>query len=104
MQIQVSTDNHIEGHERLASYVTGVVEQTLGHFSDRITRVEVHLADENGEKGGMADKRCTMEARLEHRHPTAVTHHAASLDEAINGAAHKLKHLIEHAVGRLTHR
>lgn len=101
MHIELTTDHNIEGNERLAGYAKGVVEDALGRFSDRITRVEVHLADENGGKAGMDDKRCVMEARLEHRHPVAVTNHAANVNDAINGAVQKLKRLIESTLGRL---
>lgn len=101
MQIQINTDHNIDGSDRLAVHVRGVVEEALERFSDRITRVEVHLADENGAKTGTNDKRCVMEARLEHRRPAAVTHHAGTVDEAINGAAEKLKRLVESTVGRL---
>lgn len=36
-----------------------------------ISRVEVHLSDEDGKKGGQNDKRCMMEARLDGRQPAA---------------------------------
>ena len=36
-----------------------------------------------------------MEARIEGRHPSAFTHHAASLGEAIDGAADKLRSSVE---------
>jgi hypothetical protein len=42
-----------------------------------------------------------MEARLEGRQPVAVTHQAASMDQAVEGAAHKLARLIENTLGRL---
>lgn len=101
MQIQVNTDPNIDGRERLADHIKGVVESVLGHVSTRITRVEIHLSDENGHKAGAEDKRCMMEARLEGRQPTAVTHQAATLHEAIDGAANKLKRSIESTLGRL---
>ncbi len=101
MQIQVNTDANIEGREGLADHIKGVVESVLGHVSTRITRVEIHLSDENGHKGGVDDKRCMMEARLEGRQPTAVTHQAATLDQAVDGAADKLKRSIESTLGRL---
>jgi hypothetical protein len=41
-----------------------------------------------------------MEARLNGRPPIAVTHHAESLDAAVNGAAHKLVRAMEHEIGR----
>jgi ribosome-associated translation inhibitor RaiA len=101
MQIQVNADHTVRGSERLTAHVGAVVEGALSHFSAQITRVEVHLSDENGPKSGQDDKRCMMEARIEGRHPIAVTHHAASLDQAIEGAADKLARSIEHTIGRL---
>ena len=101
MHIQINTDSNIEGREELATHVKGVLESALSRFSDRITRVEVHLSDQNSDKSGQDDKRCVMEARLEGRQPTAVTHQAASLDDAVDGAADKLKRSIESTLGRL---
>jgi ribosome-associated translation inhibitor RaiA len=101
MHIQVNTDNNIEGREEMAARVEAMVEDALSRFSDQITRVEVHLSDENSHKSGQNDKRCMMEARLENRRPTAVTHQAATLDQAISGAADKLKTVIESTLGRL---
>ena len=101
MHIQINTDTNIEGREELAIHVKGVVESALSRFSDRITRVEVHLSDQNGDKSGQDDKRCMMEARLEGRQPTAVTHQAASLDDAVDGAADKLKRSLESTLERL---
>lgn len=101
MKVQVNTDSTIEGRDELAARVTGVVEGALGQFSDQITRVEVHLSDQNSGKSGHDDKRCMMEARLEGRQPTAVTHLAATIDEAIDGAAGKLNRSIESTLGRL---
>ncbi len=101
MQIQVNTDNNIEGREQLIVHVRGVVENALNRFSDRITRVEVHLSDQNGDKSGQDDKRCMIEARLKGRQPTAVTHDAATLDQAVDGAADKIQRSIESDLGRL---
>ena len=104
MQIQINTDSNIEGREALGSHVKGVVENALRHFSDRITRVEVHLSDQNSNKSGQDDKRCMMEVRLEGRQPTAITHAAATLDQAIDGAAEKLKRSVESTLGKLDDR
>lgn len=93
MQIQINTDHHIEGHEALAAWATGEIKTALSRHSDHITRVEVHLSDENGHKSGTNDKRCVMEARVEGRQPLAVTHHAETLYLAVTGAADKLSRL-----------
>ena len=100
MQIQVNTDSNIDGREKLTAHVRSVVEGALNRFSDRITRVEVHLSDQNGDKSGQDDKRCMMEARLKGRQPTAVTHDAATLDQAVDGAADRIQRSIESALGR----
>jgi ribosome-associated translation inhibitor RaiA len=101
MQIQINTDRNIHGYESLAATVRASVEAALKHFSEHITRVEVHLGDENAGKHGRDDKRCMMEVRLERRQPVAVTHYAETVVQAIDGAADKMVHLLEHALGRL---
>ena len=104
MQIQVSTDNNIEGGEKFTSHVEAVVNAALARFSDHITRVEVHLSDEVAHKNGQNDKRCVMEARLEGRQPTAVTHEAGTVDKALDGAAGKLQKVVESTLSRLRDR
>ncbi|MBA3697730.1 MAG: HPF/RaiA family ribosome-associated protein [Planctomycetes bacterium] len=101
MKIQVNTDKNIAGHEELVAQVEATVNKSLSRFSAHITRVEVHLSDENGDKNGQKDKRCVMEARLEGRQPTAVTCEAATLAQAVAGAADKLKSSIESTVEQL---
>ena len=100
MQIQINTDNHIEGRDSLATWATAEVTQALSHHADQITRVEVHLAEENGDKNGKHDKRCVLEARLQGRPPVAVTEHAENLRQAVSGAAAKLNRVIESTLGR----
>lgn len=100
MQIQINTDRNIEGRETLTAHITDVVSGALSRFSDHITRVEVHVSDENGEKAGRDDMRCVMEARLEGRQPVAVTEQAATLEQAVDGAANKLARMLDRSLGR----
>jgi len=100
VQIQINTDNTIGGREPMAAETTEAVAHALRHLSDHITRVEVHIEDENGPKGGQNDIRCMLEARLKNREPIAVTDHADSVQSAVHGAAKKLAALIEHTLGR----
>jgi ribosome-associated translation inhibitor RaiA len=95
MDILVNTDSNIDGHEELTTHVESMVEGALSRISDQITRVEVHLSDQNGDKSGQHDKRCMMEAHPKGLRPTAVTHQAASLGEAVDGAAGKLQRSLE---------
>ena len=100
MQVLVNTDHNIDGREAMAEGVRQVVEGALRHFSDHITRVEVHVSDQNGAKGGPDDKRCVMEARLEGRPPIAVTHDGPTVESVVAGAADNLVKRIEGILGR----
>lgn len=101
MKVQLNTDSNIEGRDELARRIEAALEKTLGRFTEQITRVEVHLSDENSDKSGGDDKRCLLEARLSGRPPMAVRHQAATLEQAFEGAAEKLKSAIERTLGRL---
>jgi hypothetical protein len=104
MNIQINTDHTIDGSAGLKAHVESVVESSLGRFEQHITRVEVHLTDENGNKSGTDDKRCMMEVRMMGQHPSAVTHHAGTVDDAVEGAAEKLKRSVESTLGKLRDR
>lgn len=101
MLIQVNTDRNIESHDGLTAHVNAVVEHALSRFGAQVTRVEVHLSDQNGNKPGEDDKRCVMEARLTGRPPSAVTHDAASVHQAIDGAATKLRRVLDSTLAKL---
>lgn len=101
MQINVNTDKTIEHHASLDEHVQTVVTAAIGRFAEHITRVEVHLSDNNSQKSVDGDNRCLMEARVTGYQPIAVSDHAATLHQSISGAADKLKRAIDSALGRL---
>ena len=101
MQIQVNTGKGMDNNEALQRWASDHLVETLGRFQQDITRIEVQLSDENSGRAGPADKRCMMEARLVHHQPLAVNHHADSQDEAFRGAARKLVHALDHALGKV---
>ncbi len=91
MQIQVNTDNVIQGDERMVEVVEAAVQSDLGFLSDKLTRVEVHLKDQNADKHGPAHIRCTVEARPRGLGPLAAHHDAADITAALRGATKKLR-------------
>lgn len=101
MQIQINTDKNIEGNEALAEHVRNVVEKTLSHYADRLTRVGVHLGDMNADKSGTHDHSCTMEARPNGMDPVAATHKASNSHQAVEGAAKSLANLLRTRFGKL---
>lgn len=101
MQIQLNTDNNLLGSEELNTQLEADVRGALDRFSERITRVEVHLTDQNSDQKSGTDMRCVMEARVAGRQPMSVTHEAATVDLAIDGAADKLTHALDTIFGKL---
>ncbi|AYG06428.1 ribosomal subunit interface protein [Pseudomonas fluorescens] len=101
MQIQVNSDNHIESSIRLEEWVRTTIESTLERYEEDLTRVEVYLRDENGDKPGPHDLSCRLEARPKGHQPISVIHKADTLEQAIDGAATKLDNALEHLFGRL---
>lgn len=105
MLVRVTTDNNIAGSENLNREVDDILADVVGRFGERITRVEVFLADENSRaKTGQNDKRCTMEARLAGMQPIAVSEQAPSVRQAVTGAAEKLEKTLSRTLGRLDDR
>jgi ribosome-associated translation inhibitor RaiA len=101
MQIQINTDNNIEGSARMSAYFTETLEDALSRFQEQITRVVVHLSDENAHKEGGDDKRCLLEARLKGLKPVVVSHNAENIEIAVSGATDKLVKSLESTIGKL---
>jgi ribosome-associated translation inhibitor RaiA len=96
MQIKVNTDNHINGNMDLKTQAKSIIEKSLDRYSRDITRVEVHLSDENGPKGnaGPGDKRCLLEIRMRGIDPLAFTEFSDNIDAALVGAVDKAQRTI----------
>lgn len=101
MQFQLNTDSHVQGDDRLNEIAETLVTGALGHLTDRLTRVEVHIADVNAAKGGIDDIRCTLEARPEGMQPRTVIHNDANVEAALRGGAKKLRTLLDNEFGKL---
>lgn len=102
MKIQINTNDHIQSNPTLTELVSTTVEHALKHHQDQITRVEVHLADENAGKHGQHDQRCMLEARLEGRQPVTATAFEATLPQAVKSAADKLARVLDTQIGRVS--
>lgn len=100
MNIEVNTDRNIEGSAELESYLESSLTDRLERYKAALTRVVVHLSDENAGKTSADDKRCLLEARLSNRQPVAVSHHADTIHQAIDGATDKLLRSLDSAIGK----
>ncbi|MBB5344038.1 HPF/RaiA family ribosome-associated protein [Tunturibacter empetritectus] len=101
MQIQISSDKNISMHKKLSTLIDSDLHRILNRFKDEITRVEVHLSDENGDKSGAQDKRCRLEVRPKRHQSLAVTNDSADIPSAVTGAASKMQRLLNSTFGRI---
>jgi len=103
MIIQVNTSNSVSSNGLPHEQIDTMVRNAVQYVADQVTRVEVHLSDENSDaKSGANDKRCRLEARLAGHQPILVTHHAATFEQSVSGAAGKLKRALDTMMGRLS--
>ena len=100
MKIQFNTDSNITESKELRDSLIALVSEGLSRFDEHITRLEVHLSDENSLKKGVNDKRCLLKARLEGKQPIAVKNQANTLEQAVIGAVDKLKSSLDTKIGR----
>lgn len=101
MKIQFNTDKTINGEERNENHFTSLIEEGLKRYESHLSRVEVHLSDENGKKDGLNDMKCLLEARIEGKQPIVVSHQADKPELAVSGAVDKLKASLETIIGKM---
>ncbi len=100
MLLQVNFGD-VEHSDALESWSTERVHKQLGHLTDRLTRVEVHLRDDSSAaKSSHDDKRCVMEARIAGRRPLAVEHSGADMYKVIDETAGKLSRAVKNDIER----
>lgn len=101
MIIQINSDNNLILHDEYRNKLNDLFSYEMSRFNQFITRLEVHLSDENGAKSSVHDKRCMLEVRQEGKQPIAVTEIAETYDSAIAGAIEKLKTSLDTIQGKL---
>lgn len=99
MQIQINFGD-VTSSDAISQRVESAIQHSLEHVADRVTRVEVHLHDENADKPGPHDKRVVMEARPAGFDPLAVEHHGSDLYKVIDETAGKLGRAVKHKLER----
>lgn len=102
MQIQFNSTNNINADQRMAIVLEDIVRADLDRFAERVTRVEIHVSDENSRvRGGAEDKKCVIEVRIAGLDPSSTSHTAKSLEEAVRGASNKMKRSLDTTLGKL---
>jgi len=102
MEIRIDTSKNVHGGTDLAQRLAGEFETSLARFADEIDTLRVHVAGDANP--GDRHRRCVLEARPAGHAPVVVIHHAETVLEACQGAAHKLESVLERKYGRARHR
>jgi hypothetical protein len=102
--IRIHADNQIESDSERDARIEERVRERLARFETRITDVEIHVSDINGPRGGAADLRATLEARMSGMPPVGVADQGATIERAVVGAAGKAVRALDHALGKATDR
>jgi len=101
MKIQLNTDKNIKGTEKLEAFVSEKINSSFKRFAGKITRIEVHLSDQNAQKTSSDDMQCKIESRVEGMQPIIVTGKSNTKEKAINDAIGKMKGALNTAIGKL---
>jgi hypothetical protein len=101
MEIHINTGNGMENRVKLEQWADSEIRRNLGRFTDDVRRIEVHLSDENSQKGGADDKRCMIEAHVIGHKAVAVSHNAPTLEQALNGAESKARRALDSTLGKV---
>lgn len=100
MKITVNSDSSIAMNASLAKRIMGEAAEVLDRFSDRLTRVEIHLTDVDGGKTGKVDKRCLVEVRATRIQPLVASAHGKELPAAVREAMGKILRALNSALGK----
>ncbi|MCC6590217.1 MAG: HPF/RaiA family ribosome-associated protein [Bryobacterales bacterium] len=100
MTIQINSDKTIRVTAAFSRFVKSEVARILARFADRLTRVEIHLADVDNLKTGQSDKRCLVEVRPAGEPPITTSATSGTLEAAVASALGKMKRSLTTAFGR----
>ena len=90
MIIQFDTAHKLHADEAFKAPLIVILKDKLDEFDHQVSRLEVHLTDENGNKDGPNDKRCLLEAHLPGMLHVVVTDHSHSYEQAVDRASDKM--------------
>lgn len=101
MNIQLNADKNLTIHEPYETQIKAQLIKDLDRFTTHISRVEVHLSDENGSKEGLNDKKCLIEAKLEGKPSIVASDFGNTYDLALKSATSKIKNALNTAVSKM---
>ena len=95
MIFQFNTDKTIHGDQGQRDHFEALITNEISQYSTHISRIDVHLSDENGKQKGVKDIRCLLEAQIVRSQPIVAIEYSDTVELAVAGAIHKLKASLE---------
>ena len=105
MKVQVNTSNDIDNKDSLERWANDYLNERLARFDQDITSIEVQMTDENhAAKGGGADKRCMLEARITGIKPDRRHQLRGQPGPGLPRRRREAGHALDHEFGKLDRR
>jgi ribosome-associated translation inhibitor RaiA len=101
MKVQINADVNSNNHVEINDMVNTIITSQLKRFDEHISRIEIHLTDDNGNKSGINDKKCIIEARIEGKNPCVVSEYSDTYERAVTGAVSKVKNSLTSIIERM---
>lgn len=101
MKIQLNSDKNIQITEKFEKYFSEKINLSFKRFDDIITRIEIHLSDQNAHKTSPDDVQCKIEARIKDLQPVIVTGKSDTKEKALDEAIKKMKASLDKVTGKL---
>jgi hypothetical protein len=98
VKIEISTPEG-ENLSDVVPFAESEITHRLGRFEASITRVELHLRDINGARGGV-DHRCSVEVRLAGRDPIVVDATEVDGISAVRAAVGKAQRAVDRILAK----
>lgn len=104
MEFMLNSGSGVDGNEGLAATAEEKTRHRLARFADRLTRVELYVNDRDGTNNGPDGIEVSLEARPAGDRPVAVSARAQTVDQAIDGALHKIVASLDSSFGKADRR
>ncbi len=98
MKVEVNTDKPVT--DATLGKVVSAIQAKLARHSQRLTRAQVYLKNIGSDNHAQLLD-CTLEVRPSAHDPVVASNEAASLEEAVAGAAAKMERQLESLFARL---
>ncbi len=100
MKILINSDKTIHSSASLQDNLKDILHKELSHYQPKLSRIDVHLTDQNGVKEGVNDILCLIEAHIDGRPSALASEQADTVELAFSGALDHLVSSLERDFGR----